>query len=65
MLGDFEQHTCYSELSFLACSMDMMMSVGTESFEVDHSIIKQKSAWLSIIDTVLFDIVNTQQMILQ
>lgn len=40
MLGDFEQHTCYSELSFLACSMEMMMFVGTESFEVDHSIIK-------------------------
>lgn len=57
MLGDSEQHTHCSELSFLTCGMELMMFVGTESFKVDWSIIKQKSARLSIINIILFDIV--------
>lgn len=60
MLGDFEQHTRCSELSFLTCGMERMMFVGTESFKADCSIIKQKSAQLSIINIILFDTVNSK-----
>lgn len=60
MLGDFEQHTRCSELSFLTCGAEMMMFAGTERFQVDCSIIKQKSAQVSIINIILFDIVNSK-----
>lgn len=60
MLGAFEQHTRYSELSFLTCGTEMMMFVGTERFKVDCFIIKQKSAQVSIINIILFDIVNSK-----